>query len=249
MTGEAAFLEALFAPGQAAPDGLTDPAGRPAGKRFDVYRNNVVVSLTEALGVAFPVVRKLVGDTNFRVLARAFLAQHPPRDPRLMLWGDALPAFLEGFAPARSLGYLPDVARLEQALRESYHAADAPAFDPAVLADLTAEALMGLRLTVAPSVRLVASAWPVLSIWHYNTRPGAPKPRMAPEEVLVARTGFDPKPLPLPAGGVAFVGALRDGATLGDAIAAAGVPDDFDLDAALGCILTSGALTAEGAVT
>ena len=246
MTLQDAFTAAVLDPAQPAPAGLVDPAGRPAGKRFDVYRNNVVVSLTEALGVAFPVVRKLVGEANFRVLARAFLAVHPPASPRLMLWGDALPGFLETFEPARRIGYLPDVARLEQALRESYHAADAAPFDPAALAGLSPDAIMALKLHLAPSVRLLASPWPVLSIWRYNTSPGAPKPQMAAEEVLVSRPGFDPVPAALPEGGAAFLAALGRGASLGGALEVDGVPEAFDLDTTLGLILQGGALTNTG---
>jgi len=246
MSGQAAFAAALLRPADPVPAGLTDPQGRPAGKRFDIYRNNVVVSLAEALGLAFPVVKKLVGETNFGVLARAFVSVHPPEDPRLARWGTALPGFLETFAPVRPLGYLPDVARLEQAIRESYHAADAAPFDPAVLAGLDAAALMEARLAVAPAVRLVASRWPVFSIWRFNTEDAAPKPQMAAEEVLVSRPGYDPLPALLPPGGVAFLTALAGGASLGTALAAPGVPEDFDLDTTLARVLQGGALTTTG---
>lgn len=246
MSGQAGFAAALLDPARPVPEGLVAPGGRPAGKRFDVYRNNVVVSLTEALGVAFPVVKKLVGEANFRVLARAFLQDHPPRTPRLMLWGDELPAFLEGFAPVASLGYLPDVARLEQAIRESYHAAEAPPFDAGALAELDFEGLMALRLTLAPSVRLLASRWPVLSIWRYNTEAGAPKPMMAAEAVLVSRPGFDPAPALLPEGGVAFLSALGRGESLGAALETPGLPDPFDIDTTLGLVLNGAALTSPG---
>ena len=92
-----AFVSALFAPDAPVPEGLSDPEGRPAGKRFDVYRNNVAVSLTEALLTAFPVVAKLLGDANFRSVAGVYLRQHPPQSPLLMFYGEEMPGFLEAF--------------------------------------------------------------------------------------------------------------------------------------------------------
>jgi hypothetical protein len=44
MTGQTGFATALLDPARPAPEGLVNPFGGPAGKRFDVYRNNVAVS-------------------------------------------------------------------------------------------------------------------------------------------------------------------------------------------------------------
>ena len=69
------------------------------------------------LAEAFPVIRKLLGDNNFNILAGQFVRTHPPTSPLIAFYGEALPEFLEGFELVRSLGYLPDIARLELALR------------------------------------------------------------------------------------------------------------------------------------
>ena len=108
---QAEFRAALLDPARLAPPGLTAPDGRPAGRRFDVYRNNVTVSLTEALRQAFPALRKLVGEDFFAAMAREHLRAHPPASPVLMFYGGAMPAFLETFPPVAHLPYLAAEAR------------------------------------------------------------------------------------------------------------------------------------------
>lgn len=237
---QAGFVAALLDPGLPVPAGLVDASGRPAGRRFDVYRNNVAGGLTRALEAGFPAVRKLVGEAFFAAMAGVFLRAHPPQSRILMLYGAGFAGFLQQFPPVAHLGYLPDVARLEQAIRESYHAAD---HRPAALAGQAPEALLARPLRLAPSLRLVRSAWPVLSIWAANST-GGPPPVPGPQDVLVLRRGFDPEPHLLAPGGGTFVAALLAGETLAAAIDAAGA--GFDAGGTLGILLAQGAV-AEGA--
>ena len=238
------FAAALRDPDLPAPAGLTDPAGRPAGKRFDVYRNNVAHSLTDALETAFPVVLRLVGRDFFRAMAGIYLRRHPPRSPRLMFYGREMPAFLDSFPPVAHLGYLPDIARLELALRGSYHAADAAPVGPEALQALPPDRLLHTRLCLAPALRLVRSAWPIHGVWRANTDPAAPKPGRTAEDVLITRPEFDPVLTLLPPGGAAFVAALRDGATLAAAHegAEAEAPG-FNPTDTLAALISGGAIT------
>lgn len=218
---QAQFAAALLDPEAALPAGIVDPEGRPAPKRFSVYRNNVVSSLTRALEAAFPTVRKLVGDEFFAAMAGVFLRAHPPRSRMLMLYGSEFPAFLEGFPPVARLGYLPDVARLDQAMRESYHAADSRALPASQLQRLMDADIAGLRLRLAPSLRLVPSRWPVVGIWEANHAQGA-KPVPRAETALVLRPEFDPRPAAISAPEMQFVQAVLAGATLVAAVDRAG---------------------------
>ncbi len=236
---QAAFAQALLDPEAALPAGIVDPQGRPAPKRFSVYRNNMASSLTRALEAAFPTVRKLVGDDFFAAMAGLFLRAHPPQSRMLMLYGAALPGWLESFPPVAHLAYLPDVARLDQAMRESYHAADSAPLAEADFQRLLAADIAGLRLRLAPSVRLVRSRWPVLSIWVANTE-GGPQPTPGPEDVLILRPGFDPRPHRLPSGGGAFVQGLLQGQTLGQCLDRAGA--GLDLPAVLSLLVAGGAI-------
>lgn len=236
---QAAFAQALLDPEAAVPGGLVDSMGRPAPKRFSVYRNNVASSLTRALEAAFPTVLKLVGDEFFAALAVVFLRAHPPRSRMLMLYGDEMPGFLASFPPVAQLGYLPDVARLDQAMRESYHAADSAPLAEAEFQRLLADDIAGLRLTLAPSLRLVRSRWPVVSIWAANTENG-PAPQPGPEAALVLRPAFDPRPHRLDPAGGAFVQGLLDGLTLGQSLDLAGAK--LDLPAVLSVLVAGKAI-------
>jgi hypothetical protein len=236
------FRSAILDPDVARPTGLVDGHGRAAGRRFDVYRNNVAVSLSEALEAAFPIIAKLVGANNFKTLAGAFLRAHPPKSPLMMFYGAEMPGFLNTFGPTSEIGYLPDIARLEIALRESYHAADITTLDPLELQELSTEELMASNITFAPAVRLVRSTWPIHAIWRFNAQDGAPKPSMAAEDILVLRPELDPNPHLLSTGGGAFVAALFSGESVGSAFeTATAATDNFDLAETLALLLRGNA--------
>ena len=165
----------------------------------------------------------------------------------MMFYGAEMPAFLAGFGPTSAIGYLPDIARLELALRESYHAADAPPVAPAAIGALPPEDLMARSVTLAPSLRLIRSRWPIHAIWRFNTQDDAPKPAMAAEDVAVFRPEFDPFPVLLPQGGGVFLAALLSGATFGGAVeAAAEAVPDTDLTAILALLMSNAAITELG---
>jgi hypothetical protein len=237
------FREALLNPHADVPQGLSDSAGQPAGTRFNVYRNNVAVSLTEALHTGFPVLARLLGKQNMDGLAGQFLRAHPPTSPVLMHYGEDLPGFIAALPQLAHLGYLPDMARLELALRRSYHAADAKPIAPEELAKLAPDRFLETRVALAPAVELVRSDWPIFDIWRFNTEVGAPRPAPVAQDVLITRPEFDPAPSPLPAGGAAWIEALQRGETITSALEHAQLlAPDFDMTTPLTQLLAGNAL-------
>ncbi len=240
---QAEFITATLDANKPTPDGLIGPNGAPAGKRFDVYRNNVAVSLTEALISSFPVIYKLVGDEWFRAMAGVYLRNQPPQTPLIKDFGAEMPRFLRSFEPAQQFGYLPHVARLECAMRVSYHAADVAAIDPAQLGALSASDLMKIKVEFAPSMALVRSRWPIFGIWAANMKDG-PVPQNVGENVLITRPEFDPMPVLLPAGAATFIEALQNNKSFGVAFEAASrATPEFDLGTTLGPLIHGAAIT------
>lgn len=235
MTGgvvQARFASALRDPFAPVPTDLAPSHGRAPERRFAVYRNNVAVSLRVALESRFPACRRIVGEAFFAELAQAYVGAHPPRSPLMMTYGDGLPAFMAGVEALAGLPYLPDVARIEAARTRAYHAADAEPLRLEAFAAVSTDALERLRVTLHPSLEIVRSAHPAVTIWAMNADelPLAPLADWRPEDALVARPAMDVTVRALPAGGAAFLAALAGGAALATAVAAGAKADSaFDL--------------------
>lgn len=238
--------DAAFAPGLLDPT-RPPPAGLQVPGRYDVHRNNVTVSLIDALAAIYPAVERLTGSEFFRTMARLHVCATPPSSPLLFDYGRDFPDFIDGYPHAQGVPYLGDVARLERAWLDAYHAADAPSLALADLAALDPARLADAVLTPHPAARVVRSRHPALSIFLMNRPPVDPSARLesgAAEDALVTRPGFDVRVRLLPPGGAAFIATLMQGRPLGDAVAAAAADDaDFDLRANLAVVVDAGAFT------
>ena len=250
-----ASAAAAFQPGFAAaladlsrpvPEGLAAWTGDRPERRFGVYRNNVQAGLTGALAARFPAAQAIVGAEFFSAMAGAFVAAHPPRSPLLLAYGDDFADFVQGFEPAANLSYLPDVIRLEAARSRAYHAADAAPLSAAELAAVPPERLADLVFEPHPSLAVLCSAHPVVTIWAMNSgeRPLAPIRDWVGEDALVVRPRMIVEVHPLPPGGALFFTALSTGLTLAEAAEAAlAMAPAFDLSTNLAGLITTGAFT------
>ena len=68
-------------------------------------------------------------------MARAFVEREKPRSPVLIAYGETFPDFIAARFPGLGPPYLVDLARLENAWVDAYHAEDAPTVGLADLAD------------------------------------------------------------------------------------------------------------------
>ncbi len=241
--GQSGFSNAVRHPDVATPDGLIGPDGAPSDKRFSVYRNNVMSSLIDALAANFPAILRLIGDENFVVLARDFVIQNPPEVPMLFLYGERFAAHLEQFQPLADYPYLADVARVEFAWLQSYHAADESVLDSAELADVAADVVGGIKFSPHPATWVFRSKWPAATLVSRNREEGdcSDIDLTAGEDVLITRPFLDVAMRILPPGGYEFTTGLAGGATLEEAAGSAlAVVEDFDLPGQIAGMLECG---------
>lgn len=168
---------------------LRDPERCPAPadlepRRVAVYRELFLNNLVDLLGGAFPVLRRILGDTPWRALVREFYARHRARTPYFL----ELPREFLEWLQARGIaaGEPPFLAELahyewvELALavsEEQAPAAAAPPADP-----------LAVPLAVSPLAWPLAYRWPVHRLGP-DHQPAAPPP--APTFLVVQRDAAD----------------------------------------------------------
>jgi hypothetical protein len=138
----------------------------PAQRGIGVYRNNYRGNLHDTLAGAYPVLRQLVGDEFFRLLAKYFIERHPSRSGNLHRYGSEMFEFLTHFENTQHLAYLPDMAQLEWAYHRAYFADDVAPFDLTRLAGISPDSYAGLLWQLHPGCTLLTTAYPVAAIWQ-----------------------------------------------------------------------------------
>jgi uncharacterized protein len=233
------FAASVFASTAAADPGLA------------IYRRNLRGNFAKVLALEFPVVRTLVGGEYFESVAWQFQQVEPSRSGNLLGIGATFANYLRGRFGGGDLGYLGDVAELEWAVEQGLVAADACAsLDLRAFASVPAEQQERLRFDLDPSLRLVRSRYPIVTLWRCHT-PDADgliraerddfslDLRSGGENALVLRRQHAVVVESLSAPDAAWLGALVQSATLGEALelaldAATRLDAPFDLGAVLG---------------
>lgn len=229
------FAAALFA----------NPA--PGHRGLAVYRRNLRGNFAKVLALEFPVVQRLVGADYFDMLAWQFQQVEPSRSGNLHGIGAPFANYLRGRFGGGDLGYLGDVADLEWAIEQSLVAADAPAaLDLHAFATVPPEHHERLRFDLQPSLQLVRSRFPIVTLWHAHVPDAAGVVtaerddftldlRAGGESACVRRTPFGAEVVGLDHAPFAWISALAQRAPLGEALELAlAIDPRFDLGAALG---------------
>jgi hypothetical protein len=212
---QVAFVKRIFSEADTGFGAQVRAHGLSGDRRLRVYRNNMLVSLTAALQAVYPVTQRLVGNGFFDFAATRYIQAHPSRSGDIHDFGAAFAEFLSEFEPAAGLPYLPDVARLEWAYHDVFHAAGHAPIDIEALRQVPETRYDDVRFVVHPAARLLASDYPILRIWQVNQKDytGDESVDLAEgaTKLLVIRRDLEIEMRPLGEGEFALLRAMADG--------------------------------------
>jgi len=137
-----------------------------AAERLQIYRNNFLTSLGEALKANFPVARMMLGEDFFAQTARGFILRAPPARPCLFEYGDGFAEFLAELPEMAELPYVPEMAGFEFARIAAYNAPVEKLLTDAEIARVPPERLTDLPIRLAQHVRLLSVRYPIMALWQ-----------------------------------------------------------------------------------
>ena len=203
--------------------------GLPPSARVQVYRNNTRETFLSVLRATFPVLERLVGENYFRQMAFDYRERFPSPSGNVHHVGEQLPTYLARRYDGSEYSYFPDVARLEWAYQEVMVAAGHPPLDLQRLQQVAPDDYARLIFKLHPAVRLVASRFPVWSIWttHQSASDAQEQIdlRQGGQQVLLLRTHDGVELRNIDLADFAFLSAIDSSQTLTQAIEAATATD------------------------
>jgi len=213
--------------------------------RFNIYRRNIMSTLRAALGDIYPTTKSVMGQPDFLAAADRFIQQTPSPSGDLNQFGREWPDFLGTYlnTSAATPHHAPDMARLDWAWHEAFHAADSATQDLSRLAAVPDAQYAALIFSLHPSTRLLKSAYPLFQIWQAHQpgdqgdadeNPAAIIPEAGEDFLIVHRGDADVTLMQLSPAQYCFLSACAQQKTLAEAADAASEADTaFELQAFL----------------
>lgn len=124
--------------------------------RLDIYRDQYLARMDEALSGDFPGVKRCLGEDAWDQLVHDYVEAHPSRSYTLNRLGDHFAAYLADRPDLRRGAFVRDLARLEQAVTEVFDAPQTPVLQPEQVAAVAPQAWDGARLLPVSALRILA---------------------------------------------------------------------------------------------
>jgi hypothetical protein len=132
-----------------------------ARERIEIYANAYFFRLLDVFKEDYPALLAVIGDTNFHNLITGYLIHHPPTAPSVFYAGRHLPEFLCTHPMGERWPFLADLATLERATLDVFHAADAQPLSHEAARAIPPQNWPAIRFQLHPAARLLDLAWTV----------------------------------------------------------------------------------------
>jgi len=180
ITAPSGVAEGLAQEKSLAPGGLTDIiAGDDrlsAEERVDIYANMYFYRLLDVMKEDFPATLALLGDASFHNLITGYLIDYPPEHFSIGYAGKHLADFIESHPLREEFPFLADLARMERALIDVFHAPDATSLDADSMREIALEDWPALELKRHPATELLDLQWNVATMLDSIERGDQPPP-------------------------------------------------------------------------
>jgi hypothetical protein len=176
------------------------------------HANTISHARLVALKETFPLTQEALGDEQFNQLARHYVETATARACDANVIGQPFPHFL---TTSPTDPAIVELANIEWAWLESYHAAEASPLSPADLTELDEASLLALPVALHPSARLLPIAHPLAA-------PLGALAGLQPFALLALRPAAEVRLMPLdPAQAAILQAAQQKDSTLGNLLSAA----------------------------
>ncbi|WP_354624803.1 DNA-binding domain-containing protein [Psychromonas sp. MME2] len=134
---------------------------------LQIYRNNFVMGVTEALSATYQHCLALVGEDFFNIAARNFILEQPPHENNIINYGDGFATFLSHLPQLQTLPYIAEMARFEWLLEQTSNKQIEPqSFDFEKLVKLPETQLGDIILQVPTQVTLFSSEQDIYQLYN-----------------------------------------------------------------------------------
>lgn len=147
-----------------------------AEERVDIYANMYFYRILDVLKEDFPATLAMLGLERFHNLITGYLIEYPPAHFSIAHAGNHLADFISEHPLRDEFPFLADLARLERALIDVFHAADAVPLDAEEMRGIAPEEWPSLKLRLHPANQILELEWKVPAILNAIEQGEEPSP-------------------------------------------------------------------------
>jgi len=160
-----------------------------AEERVDIYANMYFYRILDVLKEDFPATPAILGEDRFHNLVTGYLIEYPPEHFSIAYAGKHFADFIESHPMREEFPFLADLARMERALIDVFHAPDWTPLDAEAMRAIAPTDWPALKLMRHPATLTLQLQWNVATILSAIERGEEPsRPASGAMSMLVWRS-------------------------------------------------------------